>query len=59
MAATETADRVRLDTSPRTTRPIGDETTRPIGDETKLSLIQCVGQWRKHKPVVAFDRERS
>ena len=30
MAATETADHVRMDTSPRT--------TRRIGDETKLSL---------------------
>ena len=38
MAATETADRVRMDAAPRTTHRIGDETTRPIGDETKLSL---------------------
>jgi len=30
MAAAETADRVRMDAAPRT--------TRPIGDETKLSL---------------------
>ena len=37
MAATETADRVRMDATPRPTRLVGDD-TRPIGDETKLSL---------------------
>ena len=37
MAATETADRVRMDATPRPTRHVGDE-TRPIGDETKPSL---------------------
>ena len=37
MATTETADRVRMDATPRPTRHVGDE-TRPIGDETKLSL---------------------
>ena len=37
MAATETADRVRMDATPRPTRLVGDE-TRPVGDETKLSL---------------------
>ena len=37
MAATETADRVRMDATPRPTRLVGDDTS-PVGDETKLSL---------------------